>query len=47
MPTSKSYHLYLIEALKDPQEAAAYWEAVLEDGDYLCLLAKSLNRHRD
>jgi DNA-binding phage protein len=34
MPTSRSYHLYLIESLKDPQEAAAYLDAVLEDGNY-------------
>lgn len=32
MPTSRSYHAYLIESLKDPQEAAAYLGAVLEDG---------------
>lgn len=34
MPTSRSYHSYLIESLKDPQEAAAYLDAVLEDADY-------------
>ena len=34
MPTSRSYHSYLIESLKDPQEAAAYLDAVLEDGNY-------------
>ena len=33
MPTHKSYHSYLIESLKDPAEAAAYLDAVLEDGD--------------
>jgi DNA-binding phage protein len=33
MPTHKSYHSYLIESLKDPVEAAAYLDAVLEDGD--------------
>ncbi|KAM3096638.1 DNA-binding protein [Phormidesmis sp. 146-35] len=32
MPTNRSYHSYLIESLKDPQEAAAYLDAVLEDG---------------
>lgn len=32
MPTSRSYQAYLIESLKDPEEAAAYLEAVLEDG---------------
>jgi DNA-binding phage protein len=34
MPTSRSYHSYLIESLKDPQEAAAYLDAVLEDGSF-------------
>jgi DNA-binding phage protein len=34
MPTSRSYHSYLIESLKDPHEAAAYLAAVLEDGNY-------------
>lgn len=33
MPTHKSYHSYLIESLKDPTEAAAYLDAVIEDGD--------------
>lgn len=33
MPTHKSYHSYLIESLKDPAEAAAYLDTVLEDGD--------------
>ncbi len=33
MPTHKSYHFYLIESLQDPAEAAAYLDAVLEDGD--------------
>ena len=33
MPTSRSYYAYLIESLKDPQEAAAYLNAVLEDGN--------------
>lgn len=32
IPTSRSYHDYLIESLKDPEEAAAYLDAVLEDG---------------
>jgi hypothetical protein len=32
MTTHKSYKSYLIESLKDPAEAAAYLEAVLEDG---------------
>lgn len=40
MPTYKSYHSYLIESLKDPLEAAAYLDAVIEDGDFeLILLA--------
>jgi DNA-binding phage protein len=34
MPTSRSYHSYLIESLKDPQEAAAYLNAVLEECNY-------------
>lgn len=34
MPTYKSYHSYLIESLKDPLEAVAYLDAVLEDGDF-------------
>jgi DNA-binding phage protein len=33
MATYKSYHSYLINSLKDPSEAAAYLDAVLEDGD--------------
>lgn len=32
MPITRSYQSYLIESLKDPQEAAAYLDAVLEDG---------------
>lgn len=34
MPTSRSYHSDLIESLKDPLEAAAYLDAVLEDGNH-------------
>ncbi len=34
MPTYKSYHSYLIESLKDPLEAAAYLDAVIEDGNF-------------
>ncbi|WP_323197395.1 helix-turn-helix domain-containing transcriptional regulator [Nodularia harveyana] len=30
MPTSDSYQDYLIESLQDPEEAAAYIEAILE-----------------
>lgn len=33
MPAYKSYHSYLIESLKDPAEAAAYLDAVFEDGE--------------
>ena len=33
MPTHKSYHSYLIESLQDPAEAAAYLDAILDDGD--------------
>ena len=38
MPTYKSYHSYLIESLKDPLEAAAYLDAVLEEGDFEYIL---------
>ena len=34
MKTHKSYHAYLIESLKDLLEAAAYLDAVFEDGDF-------------
>ncbi len=33
MPRSISYHEELIEALKDPLQAAPYIEVVLEEGD--------------
>lgn len=33
MPTTKSYHTFLIESLRDPEEAAAYLDSVLKDGD--------------
>lgn len=44
MPTHKSYHSYLIESLKDPAEAAAYLDAVLEDGslDHILLALKNV-----
>lgn len=32
MKTSNSYHSYLVESLKDKEEAAAYLDAVFEDG---------------
>jgi probable addiction module antidote protein len=31
--TSRDYQVSLIEALRDPKEAAAYLDAALEDGD--------------
>jgi DNA-binding phage protein len=34
MPTTRNYHAYLIASLRDPQEAAAYLDAVLEDGSF-------------
>ena len=34
MPTSRSYQSYLIESLKDPEDAAAYLDAVLDDGSF-------------
>ncbi|NJK29273.1 MAG: transcriptional regulator [Acaryochloris sp. RU_4_1] len=48
MPTHKSYHSYLIESLKDPAEAAAYLDAVLEDGDleHILLALKNLAEAR-
>ncbi len=48
MPTHKSYHAYLIESLKDPAEAAAYLDAVLEDGDreYILLALKNVAEAR-
>ncbi len=33
IPTSKSYEDYLIKSLKDPEEAAAYITAILEESD--------------
>jgi DNA-binding phage protein len=33
VPAHKSYHRYLIESLKDPTEAAAYLDSIVEDGD--------------
>ena len=48
MPTSRSYHSYLIESLKDTQEAAAYLDAVLEECDYdeFCLALKNVAEAR-
>jgi DNA-binding phage protein len=48
MPTSRSYHSYLIESLKDAQEAAAYLDAVLEDCNYdeFCLALKNVAEAR-
>lgn len=31
IPTTKSYQTYLIDSLKDPEEAAGYLEALLEE----------------
>ena len=42
MPKSVSYHSYLIESLKDPSEASAYFKAVLEEKD-VELLQKAIN----
>jgi DNA-binding phage protein len=33
VPNHKSYHTYLINSLKDPEEAAAYLDSVFDDGD--------------
>ena len=48
MPTSRSYHSYLIESLKDAQEAAAYLDAVLEECNYdeFCLALKNVAKAR-
>jgi DNA-binding phage protein len=48
MLTHKSYHSYLIESLKDPAEAAAYLDAVLEDDDleHLLLALKNVAEAR-
>jgi hypothetical protein len=44
MTTHKSYQSYLIESLKDPAEAAAYLDAVLEDGilEHIVLALKNV-----
>ena len=48
MPTHRSYHSYLIESLEDPAEAAAYLDAVLEDGDFdhILLALKNVSEAR-
>jgi DNA-binding phage protein len=48
MPTHKSYKSYLIESLTDPTEAAAYLDAVLEDGDleHIVLALKNVSEAR-
>jgi DNA-binding phage protein len=33
VPVSDSYHDYLVKSLQDPEEAAAYLEAILEEED--------------
>jgi len=40
---SVSYQKYLVESLKDSKEAAAYLDAVLEDGDPQLLLVALRN----
>jgi GNAT superfamily N-acetyltransferase len=44
MPTSRSYHSYLIESFKDDREAAAYLDAVIEKCNYdeFCLALKNV-----
>lgn len=42
MPKSVGYHAYLIESLKDPSEASAYFQAVLEEKD-VGLLQKAIS----
>ena len=37
MPRSESYHAYLIERLKNTEEAEAYLKAVLEENDQVLL----------
>jgi len=39
----KRYHDYLIQALKDPKEAAAYLNVALEEGDARMLLVALRN----
>ncbi|MCL1468705.1 DNA-binding protein [Argonema galeatum] len=42
-PTSRSYHEFLIESLKNREEAAGYIEVVLEEGgDHPILLRKAI-----
>jgi len=42
MSKSVNYHAYLIESLKDPKEASAYFKAVLEEQD-VEMLQKAVN----
>jgi DNA-binding phage protein len=48
MPSFKSYKSYLIESLKDPDEVAAYLDAVLEDGilEHIVLALKNVAEAR-
>jgi DNA-binding phage protein len=48
MTTHKSYQSYLVESLKDPAEAAAYLDAVLEDGnlEHIVLALKNVAEAR-
>ena len=41
MPTSDSYHDYLIESLKNAEEAAGYIEIILEEGSDEPLLLRN------
>ncbi len=44
MPKTKPYHSYLMESLRDPIEAAAYIDAVMEEGDpqYIMLALRNV-----
>jgi DNA-binding phage protein len=48
MTTHRSYKFYLIESLKDPAEAAAYLDAVLDDGnlEHIVLALKNVAESR-
>jgi len=41
MPTSRSYQTFLIESLKNPEEAAGYIEVMLEEGSDEPLLLRN------
>jgi DNA-binding phage protein len=48
-PPSAPYEDWLIEQLKDPEEAAAYLNAVIEDGDpdVIAIALRQLQRARE